>query len=667
LKDYRRPMGEARLQQDLEQSRLAWFGLGLLFLEGAAVGVVCWALLLGPGFADYVSSNVVEVGSRHLALAAAGIGGSLSASLSYLAARRSSDTSRLFSWSMRTLPVVCLCLLPTFLDWRAWKDHALTFLVAVCGTALLLERSLRLSTRFATYHRSLLTRLGARHKALLAQLPLALVVIGAIGYAAYFSFHTLGYHWNGHTSTYDLAIWENVVWHALHGDPQLKTTPIFGPEGGSHLALHATFIAFVVAPIYGLAQCAENLLILQSVLLGAAGIPLFLFARRHIGDAGACILSLIYFLYPAQHGAHLYDFHFLTVTPFFAWWAIYALDAKKRALAAVFIILTLAVREDVAASMVVIGAYYVLSNKSPKAGAALALFSLAYFLVMKMGIMSGAYLYHYDRLVPREQRSFFGVLETIFANPWFTLQTLLTEQKLVYVLIVLGPVLFLPLRRSLSMLFLIPGFFFTLLAATKGTVLPPPVQISFQYTAHWTTFVFPATAIALSALHGDGVGPEDRRLNGTLIAMCFAAVCISYQFGAVFQHDTARAGFDDYKFGTSQVDLERRAARDDLLAQIPRDARVAASERILPHLSNRRYAYALRTGVFDAQYIVLSFALPWTRDDDLNNALPQIQSKEFGVVDIKGPFALLERGHPTDRNEALLSRVREERRRRRKR
>lgn len=660
-------MGEAQRQQDLKQSRLAWLGLSLLFLEGAAVGLVSWALLLGRGFPVYVSSNVLEAGTRHWALAAAGIGGLATASLSYLAARRVDDTSRLFSWSIRALPVVFLCLLPTFLDWRAWKDHTLTFLVAVCGTALLLERTLRLSARFAEPHRPLFPKLNARQRTLLAQLPLALVVMGAIGYAAYFSFHTLAYHWNGHTSTYDLGIWENVVWHALHGDPQLKATPIFGPEGGSHLALHATFIAFVVAPIYGLAQCAENLLILQSVLLGAAGIPLFLFARKHIGDVGACILSLIYFLYPAQHGAHLYDFHFLTVTPFFAWWAIYALDAQKKVLATVFIILTLSVREDVAASMVVIGLYFVLANKSPKAGAALALFSLSYFLVMKMGVMSGAYLYHYDQLVPEEQQSFFGVLETVFANPWFTLQTLLTEHKLVYVLIVLGPVLFLPLRSLLSMLFLVPGFFFTLLATTRGTVIPPPIQLSFQYTAHWTTFVFPATAIALSALCGARAGPEDRRLNGTLIAMCFAAVCISYQFGAVFQHNTARAGFDDFKFGTSQVDLERRAAREKVLAQIPGDARVAASERIVPHLSNRPYAYALRTGVFDAQYIVLSFALPWTRDDDLNNALPQIRSQEFGVVDVQGPFALLKRGYPTDGNEALLSRVREERRQRRKR
>ena len=66
----------------------------------------------------------------------------------------------------------------------------------------------------------------------------------------------------------------------------LKSSPIFGPEG-THLGHYATFFAYVLVPIYAIAPRAETLLIIQATLIGAAVIPLFLFARNRLGARGA--------------------------------------------------------------------------------------------------------------------------------------------------------------------------------------------------------------------------------------------------------------------------------------------------------------------------------------------------------------------------------------------
>jgi hypothetical protein len=113
---------------------------------------------------------------------------------------------------------------------------------------------------------------------------------------------------------------------------------------------------------------------------------------------------------------------------------------------------------------------------------------------------------------------------------------------------------------------------------------------------------------------------------------------------------------------TWTADLERRAARDELISQIPRDARVAASERELPRLANRRWAYTLRNGIFDADYVLFSISLPWTRNDDLAPVQRVLQDQSFGVVDVSGPFALLRRSYDPARNQKVLRLIRRRKR-----
>jgi len=53
--------------------------------------------------------------------------------------------------------------------------------------------------------------------------------------------------------------------------------------------------------------------------------------------------------------------------------------------------------------------------------------------------------------------------------------------------------------------------------------------------------------------------------------------------------------FFPVKYGLTSSEAQTYAGLRELIAQIPCDASVAATERELPHLSNREWAYALRS------------------------------------------------------------------------
>jgi uncharacterized membrane protein len=251
-------------------------------------------------------------------------------------------------------------------------------------------------------------------------------------------------------------------------------------------------------------------------------------------------------------------------------------------------------------------------------------------------------------------------VKTVFLNPAFLLQSLLREDKLIYALQVLAPVVLLPLRRRRALLLIAPAVLPTLFAYTEANRTLAPFMISFQYTSHWTSCVFLASAVSLSQV-AEPACEHDRlgkiRFVAAVSALCFATLATSYQFGAVFQHHTAKAGFDLFSFGTTPDDLARRADRKALVVQIPKDAKVAASERELPHMANRRWAYTLRSGIFDAEYVLVSHGLPWSRGDDLVPVEQVLRDGSFGLIETRGNFSLLKRGFSTEKNVELLRKL----------
>jgi uncharacterized membrane protein len=446
----------------------------------------------------------------------------------------------------------------------------------------------------------------------------------------------------------------------LHGGSFFKTPPWAGP-GRSHFGNHAEFFAYVLLPFYAIRQNGGTLLLIQATFLGSAAVPLYLLARKHIARWPACILALSYLFYPALHGENLFEFHFLPFGPFVLWWAWYFLESRRDGWAALFVLLTLTVREDVSSWVAILGAYFLLTGRRPKAGLILAVVGALYCFVLKFVAMphvggGESFTDIYKDLIPPGGKGFGSVVLTVLGNPSFTVATLAETSKLVYMLQILLPLAFLPFRRPIVWLLCLPGFFFTVLS----THYSPLVSITFQYSAHWIAFLFPGVALGLERLrthgHLDSARFVPKPQRAALVALLCFALPVSYQFGAILQQNNSWGGPIKYVFGIDVQGRERHQAAVKLARLMPPRAKVSASGFTTPFISNRPDAYNMTLGIFDADYIFIPSEAGDFIGDERATVTRLLQNKEFGVVAIEPPFALAKRGYPNDLDASLMQR-----------
>jgi uncharacterized membrane protein len=642
--------------------------LGLATLEAASVGLGWWAIISPTAVPEFTRQNSASEQSRHYTVLDMGM--AVGVGLLLLAAvfvwKRREGLGVLERLVRRSAPLAVAGLVPFLFDTRLWDGRDLEFLIfaAVFGFGAWAAAGSVLETpplfpRLRARARSLLDRARPRVATVLAKVdaPLLVAAAGACAYAVYFSAITIVNHRNLGTCSFDLGLEDNLMWNLVHGGPIFKSTPFDGPTG-THLRNHATFFSYVLAPIYWLAPRPETLLVVQAAMMGGAAIPLHLYARRHVPAWTATLVALLYLFYPPLHGANLYDFHYLPLGVLFLWLVLYAVEARRRVLAVVAAVLALSVREDVAFCLGVLGLFLLLTGAAARAGAALAAVGVGYFLVMKLGVMphfgtgGESFVNQYSGLVPPEGHGFGSILETIVGNPVFTGSATLDGNKLPYVLQIFVPLLFVPLTRRIALLLVLPGFVFTLLS----TGYAPLTEISFQYTTYWTAFVFLGVVLALQRRRQprydlDAAGP--RRQAAMVVGLVAASLACSSAYGAILHRDNVRGGFDRARIAGKDTNLIQRARLDELIAEIPKDARVCASERLVPHVSSREDAYTLRFGVYDADYLL--FQMPM-RGDERDKAMPLLRDGTFGVVDDRSDMVLARRGEPTLKNAAVFSR-----------
>jgi uncharacterized membrane protein len=325
----------------------------------------------------------------------------------------------------------------------------------------------------------------------------------------------------------------------------------------------------------------------------------------------------------------------------------------------IFALLTLSVREDVSMGLVIGGLFLIMTNRRSRAGLYLAMAGAFYFVAMKLVIMPlqrgghEAFIHQYAGLVPEGSKGFGGVMKTVLGNPSFTLGVILEKEKLIYLLEIFLPLGFFPLRRSIGLLCCVPGFLFTLLS----TGYRPLYQISFQYTAHWTSYLFIALIANLAWVERTAErqgrrGQAQRR--AWIVAISMAMLATSYQLGGLLQHHATRGGFGVYHFGTGPEDVARRRSVTELLALVPRKAKIVSSENIVPQTSNRAFAYTLRMGIADADFLL--FSVP-PGGEERAKVMEVLPSGTFGVVAERGEFVLAQRGHSTEMNAGVLARM----------
>ncbi len=629
----------------------------VLFAAGASVAIALWLALFG-GAPRLLRDNAMASADRsHMLAVAAGAGLLVCAVGGGELWRRRTRSSllRMVRAARIATPFTLAFALPFLFDWRAFSDDRPLFVASATLFGLALERTLRLAYREIPWPevrgafdlaRRAMPRLAPRLPALAVGLMVALV-------AAYLSYYAVLRHYRLETHSYDLAIFDNLMWNLLRGE-WFKASPNIG-ETGSHIQNHATFSAYLLVPLYALRQKADTLLVIQAVLCAGGAIPVYLVAKRRLASAGAALaLAYAYLVFAPLHGPLFYDFHFLTLAPLFVGWVLYFFETGRRGWLLLAWLLAIGLREEVSALLAMAGLFYLLCGKRPRWALLGALASGLYFVLVTVVIMPAhvtvlqsdeAFAWMYQDLMAKGEQGYGAVLRTLLSNPLYVLRSLLTEHKALFALQILGPLLLLPLRHGRAWLLLLAPAAFTVLATDeRRTVL----DTAFQYSASWTAVVFVAAAAALASWRGR---PEARiRIAAALSALVVVSTAFSYQYGALLQTHTFRGGFSRVRFTVAAKDHQRHQELYRLIALIPADASVAATETLAPHVSARENCFTLRYDHGGADYLLVDLGA--ARRGPVRLQMDEaLGTGQYGFVAAQGSFALWGKGHSASRND----------------
>jgi uncharacterized protein (TIRG00374 family) len=434
----------------------------------------------------------------------------------------------------------------------------------------------------------------------------ATVAVAALwaAYGTFFSWLSIVNHHALNTRTTDLGYYDNIFFQSIHGHP-LACSFI---KAGYHGSAHFDPLLVLLSPIYLAYPRAELLLGLQAVWLGAGVVPAYLLARTKLGSRLAgVVVAAMYAMYPALHGANMYEFHSLTLLSPIVLALLYFLEIGAYKRYYLTLIPALLCREDVALLMCFVGAYAIYQQRAghrpglERLGWVTIVVSLVYFAIVKRFFMTSAdifmsgkdsysFAYYYDDLIPNHN-GVAGILLSLVTNPMFVLRTMLTEAKLLYLLTLFLPLGFLPFLARPGRVMLLYGMLFCLLASRSAVF-----SVHFQYSSVITPIAFALVPVVLKRVQdgdlGAALGLDGRRLSGALLAGALAAsLLVSWKFGGIIDNQTFKGGFVRVARGLTDKDRETYAWIHAATAKIPTAASVGLTNRTGAHASNRMRAY----------------------------------------------------------------------------
>jgi uncharacterized membrane protein len=387
-------------------------------------------------------------------------------------------------------------------------------------------------------------------------------------------------------------------------------------------------------------------------MLALGALPLFGFARRYVSSWTAVVVAVAYLAYHPMHAANFCELNFLQTGVFFVIATVWAAERQRWVWLWLAFVCGISMREDMPIGFAVLGTVFLLAGYRPRTGLVMAVVSTVWFVVLRFVIMKrvGNWWFpemYKDLWAPGEQ-GFSSVLKTVVTNPLFVLDRIITKDKVGYVLHLLVPLAFLPARRWWLWAAFLPGAIVTLLVTSYG----PPTDFAFHYVLHWVPYLFLAVPLALASIR-DFDDDGGARKIGALVAFGFAMLVTSFNYGAFARREyTFKGGYNTVSFTYTSRDAQRYAELKRIIALIPRDASVSATENVGPHVSSRLYIYAMRYGTFDARYLLA--AKSEIGLGDTKKVLSAAVKKDYGVVRRIGDFVLLERGHDQKENAALI-------------
>jgi len=228
-------------------------------------------------------------------------------------------------------------------------------------------------------------------------------------------------------------------------------------------------------------------------------------------------------------------------------------------------------------------------------------------------------------------------------NPLFVIPSLLTANKLVYLLHLLAPLALIPVRRFTLAALMLPGALFTVLTNAESNF-----SVRYQYSAHYTAYLFAALVFYFWSKQpqpGAALSPRTQtRSAATLGALVLCMICHSTTYGVVLKPSSFAGGTLPIAFSLTAKEQKELKALNTIRVKIPEDASVTSTTKDSSHVSNRLNIYAFGHSSHLSDYLLInpsSFGMGATNQ----HILAALGSNQYGLLDKVAGITLWKRGH----------------------
>lgn len=406
------------------------------------------------------------------------------------------------------------------------------------------------------------------------------------------------------TGRFDLGNLTQAAWSTAHGDA-LRMTDVHGSQI-SRLGAHFDPLVAVFAPLWWVWPDPTLLLVAQAAAVAAGAPAVFLLARRHLVSEWAGLgFALAYLLYPPTQWLVLADFHPVALATPLLLWAIWFLDGGRLLPFAVLAALASLTKEQIGLVVAALGLWYALRPGGRRAGLVIALAGAAVSLVAIAVVVphfapggSSPFAGRYAHVGGSPG----GIVERAVTDPGDIGRAVTESRDGAFLLDLLAPLALLPLAAPAAALTAAPEIALDLLSSTRSQT-----SIHFHYTAGAIPGLMLAAVLGARRLVRLAVA-RAVLLSRLLVVTCLAA---GYLLGPVplwrFAPGGSEVGATTFAVG----DHARAAER--VLARVPADAPVSATNTLGAHLSDRERVFSFPV-LREATWVVVDTQRPSHRD-----------------------------------------------------
>jgi uncharacterized membrane protein len=404
---------------------------------------------------------------------------------------------------------------------------------------------------------------------------------------------------------------------------------VFG-DVRSYLTGHFSPLHLLLAPFYALLPRPETLLVLQGLAAAAAAAPLYGIARHaRLSRPTSALVALVYLNNPILWRAFTFDFHIQVFAPLFVFATILAALRRRWGWFYAFLFLTLTIVEEMA--LVLLGvALLILQEDRRSWRHALAAAGIAgtwILLVAKFvlpwsdphDVAATAFLSRWSHLGGTKG----GALLALARDPALVARLLASKPVRVLLISLAGLPILQPALLATAL---------AVLVVHLSSNYDVQSSLGVYYALPATTLLFAATPLALATV-ARRTGPR----AGAAIALAI-----------VLAHPGS-------KWAKRVSDRDRH--EHQLLASVPRDARISAQAKLIPHLPISR-AISLFPERAGADWVLLDARrTPWPLTPAAYRAEvgSVLEREDFGVVEHHDGIVFLQRAVGRDRNAEVLA------------